>query len=88
MHFTDPIGFLVLHHPVKLIGGRTSEEAESISVAVEVTRCPGSSMQPGIVGPVVCSRCNEPIAEQRLKAIPGAKRCTKCQSQKGERTSD
>ena len=84
----DPIGFLVLHHPVKLTGGWVSEEAELVSVAVEVARCSGSSLLPGVIGPVCCGRCNEPIAEKRLKAIPGAKRCMKCQSLKGERTSD
>jgi hypothetical protein len=76
---SDPIGFLVLHHPVRLVGGWLPEEAELISVAVEVARRPGASEQLGAIGPVCCGRCNEPIAEQRLKPIPSAKRCTRCQ---------
>jgi formylmethanofuran dehydrogenase subunit E len=73
---------LVVHHPVKLISGWLSEERELVSVAVEVARRPGSFVPPKVIGPFCCNRCNEPITEQRLKVIPGAKRCTKCQSPK------
>ena len=77
----DPIGFLVLHHPVNLVGGRIPEEGDLASVAVEAPR-PSASLPVGVIGPICCQHCNEPIARQRLQAVPRVRSCTQCKSLK------
>ena len=75
---TDPVGFLVIHHPVRLTSGQVPEEGEFIWVALEAPRSSVRSAT-GPIGLACCSNCNEPISEQRLRAVPGVKVCTKCQ---------
>jgi formylmethanofuran dehydrogenase subunit E len=72
---------LLLHHPVRLTSGQAPDEGDFISVALEVPRS-SVPMATGLIGPVCCSHCNEPISEQRLRAVPGVRVCTKCQSLK------
>jgi hypothetical protein len=79
----DPVGFLVLHHPVKLVSGQISDEGEVTSAAAQAARC-SMSLPRGFIGPACCVKCNEPIAEHRMKAIPGVRICTKCQRLKEE----
>jgi len=72
------LGFFVLHHPVQL-AGPALDEGDVVWVAVEVKRR-FTSLPLGFIGPVCCTKCNEPIPEQRLRAVPGVKICTKCQT--------
>lgn len=79
-NLADPIGFLVLHHPLKFVRGQMPDDGEFVSVALEAARPP--LLTPGLIGPVCCNCCNQPIPDSRLKVMPGIKVCTKCQSLK------
>lgn len=74
----DTVGFFVLQRPVTGVGGRISNELDTLRVAMEVKRRFGS-MSSSFIGPVCCVECNEAISEQRLKIIPGVRTCTNCQ---------
>lgn len=75
-----PIGFLLLHRPVCLTSGSVAGDKDAVTVAVLVPRAVFQLNVPE-VGPVCCLRCNQPIPEKRLLAVPGARLCTTCKSE-------
>ena len=79
----DTIGFLILRRPVVVTGTNPRTDFERIRVAMEVKRR-SASIASGCIGPVCCTDCNESIPTERLKAIPGIKRCANCQKTKEE----
>ena len=81
----DVIGYLVLHTPVAAAGLLPeSEDDDSYWVAIAVQRTV-HTLPPGSIGVVCCARCNRPISQQRLLAVPNTRLCTNCQ-QKKEKT--
>lgn len=75
------IGFVVLRQPLTLIGG-SSTETDAPLVAIELKRRLTSLPSGFTIGPHCCVGCNEPIPEQRLRAVPGTRICTKCQDRR------
>jgi Prokaryotic dksA/traR C4-type zinc finger len=76
------IGYLVLQTPVAAAGLLPeSEDGDSYWVAITVPRT-FHTLPPGSIGAVCCARCNRPISQQRLLAVPNTKVCTKCQQKK------
>jgi hypothetical protein len=81
----DEIGYLVLQTPVAAAGQLPeSEDGDSCWVALAVERT-FHTLKPGSIGAVCCARCNRPIPQQRLLAVPNTRVCTNCQ-QKKEKT--
>ncbi|HUY12814.1 MAG TPA: TraR/DksA C4-type zinc finger protein [Terriglobia bacterium] len=80
------LGFLVLHHPLTLRGVMRRSDREDVWVAAQVKR-DLDSLPPMSMGDHCCNLCNEPIAKERLRAIPGVRICTKCQTIKEEMKS-
>lgn len=79
---SDEIGYLVLQTPVGSAGRLPeSEDDDSFWVALAIERT-YHTLPPGSIGAVCCVRCNRPIAEQRLKAVPNTRVCTTCQHNK------
>jgi hypothetical protein len=79
----ETIGFLVLRPPVTLVGRSPPTGLDNVRVAMEVKRCFASILS-GFIGQVCCIGCNAPIPKDRLKAIPGVRRCIYCQQKKEE----
>jgi hypothetical protein len=76
------IGYLVLQTPVAAAGLLPeSEDGDSYWVAITVPRA-FHTLPPGSIGAVCCTRCNRPISQQRLLAVPNTKVCTRCQQKK------
>jgi len=79
------IGYLVLQTPVASAGQLPeSEDGDSCWVALAIERT-FHTLKPGSIGVVCCVRCNRPIPQQRLLAVPNTRVCTNCQ-QKKEKT--
>ncbi len=80
----EGIGYLVLQTPVTLEGlPPESEDGDSYWVSLAVRRIL-HDLSPGSIGTVCCARCNRPIPEPRLIAVPNARFCTNCQQKKEE----
>jgi len=78
----DEIGYLVLQTPVATKGLLPeSEDGDSYWVSITIPRN-AHDRRLGCVGAVCCARCNRPISQQRLAAVPNAKFCTNCQQKK------
>jgi hypothetical protein len=78
----DEVGYLVLQTPVTAVGLLPeSEDGDSYWVALAVERT-FHTLPPGSIGTPCCVRCNRPIPQQRLLAVPNARFCTNCQQKK------
>jgi hypothetical protein len=78
----DEVGYLVLQTPVTAAGLLPeSEDGDSYWVALAVERTL-HNLPPGSVGATCCARCNRPISEKRLLAVPNTRVCTNCQHKK------
>ncbi|MGI8743674.1 MAG: TraR/DksA C4-type zinc finger protein [Bryobacteraceae bacterium] len=76
------IGYLVLQTPVAAAGLLPeSEDDDSYWVALAVERT-FHTLPPCSIGAVCCARCNRPISQQRLLAVPNTRACTNCQRKK------
>jgi hypothetical protein len=75
------IGYLVVQVPVIARQLPGSEDGAHCWASVAIPRSL-SSLQVGIIGARCCSRCNRPIAPERLKALPTTRVCILCQQQK------
>jgi hypothetical protein len=76
------IGYLVLQTPVSAADQLPeSEDGENSWVALSIERAL-HTLEPGSIGPVCCVRCNRPIPQQRLLAVPKTRVCTNCQQKK------
>jgi len=76
------IGYLVLQTPVS--AGEQfpeSEEGENSWVALSIRRAL-HILEPSCIGSPCCARCNRPIPQQRLLAVPKTRVCTNCQQKK------
>jgi hypothetical protein len=82
----DEVGYLVLQTPVAAAGLLPeSEDGDSFWVALAVERTFHTTLKPGSIGAVCCARCNRPIPQQRLLAVPNTRVCTHCQQKKEKR---
>lgn len=82
LHPGDEIGYLVLQTPVTAADQLPeSEDGENTWVALSIRRAL-HTLQPGSIGAPCCARCNRPIPQQRLLAVPTTRVCTNCQQKK------
>src|SRR6266851_4098367 len=67
---SDEIGYLVLGTPVA-VGDQLpeSEDGDNSWVAISIRRAL-HTLEPNTFGPACCVRCNRPIPQQRLLAVP------------------
>lgn len=78
----DAIGYLVLQTPVDAADQvPESEDGENFWAALSIRRTL-HTLAPGSIGAVCCARCNRPIPQQRLLAVPNTGVCTDCQQKK------
>jgi hypothetical protein len=78
----DEIGYLVLQTPVAASGQvPESEDGDNCWVAISIRRA-RHILEPSSIGAVCCTRCNRPIPQQRLLAVPNTRFCTNCQQKK------
>lgn len=78
----DELGYLVLQTPVAASGQvPEAEDGDNCWVALSIERAL-HTLAPGSIGPACCVRCNRPIPQQRLLAVPKTRVCTKCQQKK------
>ncbi len=78
----EDIGYLVLQTPVSAAGLLPeSEDGDNCWVAISIQRT-FHTLKPESIGPACCARCNRPIPQQRLLAVPGTRICTCCQQKK------
>jgi hypothetical protein len=78
----DEIGYLVLQTPVAASGQvPESEDGDNCWVALSIRRA-RHTLEPGSIGAACCARCNRPIPQQRLLAVPNTRVCTNCQQKK------
>lgn len=78
----DEVGYLVLQTPVAAAGLLPeSEDGDCYWVALAVERT-FHTLPPGSIGAACCARCNRPIPQQRLLAVPNTRVCTNCQQKK------
>src|SRR3989442_737997 len=78
----DEIGYIVLQTPVGAAGLLPeSEDGDNCWVALSIQRA-FHTLHPGSIGAVCCARCNRPVTQQRLLAIPNTRVCTNCQQKK------
>lgn len=78
----DEIGYVVLQTPVAAAEHLPeSEEGENSWVALSIRRAL-HTLEPSSIGPTCCTRCNRPIPQQRLLAVPKTRICTNCQQKK------
>ena len=78
----DEIGYLVLQTPVAAADQLPeSEDGDNSWVALSIRRAL-HTLQPGSIGAACCARCNRPIPQQRLLAVPNTRVCTNCQQKK------
>lgn len=78
----DEIGYLVLQTPVAASGQLPeSEDGDNVWVALSIRRAL-HTLEPGCIGAACCVRCNRPIPQQRLLAVPNTRVCTNCQQKK------
>ena len=76
------IGYLVLQTPVAATGQvPESEDGENSWVAISIRR-ELHILEPSSIGAVCCVRCNRPISQQRLLALPSTRVCRNCQQKK------
>ena len=79
----DEIGYLVLQTPVAAAEPLPeSEDKENSWVALSIRRTL-HTLEPSLIGAACCLRCNRPIPQQRLLAVPKTRLCTNCQQKKG-----
>ena len=78
----ETIGFMVLQHPVLLIGPKP-DDSDLVYAPVFVRRSV-CSIPETVLGLVCCVQCNKPIAQKRLEAIPGVRICRRCKEEKEE----
>lgn len=75
----DVIGYLVLQTPVDAADQVSeSEDSGNVWVALSIPRSL-HTLGSGSIGAVCCARCNRPIPQQRLLAVPTTRVCTNCQ---------
>ncbi len=80
--FGDEIGYVVLQTPVAAAEHLPeSEDGENSWVALSIRRAL-HTLEPSSIGPPCCARCNRPIPQQRLLAVPNTRVCTNCQQAK------
>lgn len=78
----DVIGYLVLQTPVAIEGQLPeSEDGDNCWVALSIQRAL-HTLKPSSIGAACCARCNRPIPQQRLLAVPNTRVCTNCQQKK------
>jgi hypothetical protein len=78
----DEIGYLVLQTPVAAAGQvPESEDGDNCWVALSIRRA-RHTLEPSSIGAACCARCNRPIPQQRLLAVPNTRVCTNCQKKK------
>lgn len=78
----EEIGYLVLQTPVAAADHLPqSEDGENSWVALSIRRAL-HTLEPSSIGAVCCARCNRPIPQQRLLAVPNTRVCTNCQQKK------
>jgi hypothetical protein len=78
----DEIGYFVLQTPVDATEQvPESEDGGNLWVALSIRRSL-HTLEAGSIGAVCCARCNRPIPQQRLLAVPNARVCTNCQQKK------
>jgi hypothetical protein len=78
----DEIGYLVLQTPVAASGQvPESEDGDNCWVALSIRRA-RHTLEPRSIGAVCCVRCNRPISQQRLLAVPNTRFCRNCQQKK------
>ncbi|MGD0519813.1 MAG: TraR/DksA C4-type zinc finger protein [Terracidiphilus sp.] len=78
----NAIGFLVLQTPVDAADQVSeSEDGGNFWVALSIRRSL-HTLEPGSIGAICCARCNRPIPQQRLLAVPNTRVCTNCQQKK------
>lgn len=78
----DVIGYLVLQTPVDAADQvPESEDGGNFWVALSIRRSQ-HTLEPGSIGAVCCARCNRPVPQQRLLAVPNTRVCTNCQHKK------
>lgn len=79
---SDEIGYLVLQTPVTAAEHLPeSEDGENFWVAISIQRAL-HTLKPSFLGVACCTRCNRPIPQQRLLAVPNTRVCTNCQHKK------
>jgi hypothetical protein len=78
----DDLGYLVLQTPLTAAGRLPeSEDGDTIWVSVSIPRA-HHTLAPSFIGLACCARCNRPISQQRLSAVPRTRVCTNCQQKK------
>jgi hypothetical protein len=76
------IAYLVLQTPVAAAEPLPeSEDNENSWVALSIRRTL-HTLEPSLIGAACCARCNRPIPQQRLLAVPKTRVCTNCQQKK------
>ncbi len=83
----DDVGYLVLQTPVEVEGPLSESEDDDrywVALAIERTL---HTLPAHSIAAVCCARCNRPIPQQRVLAVPNTKVCTNCQ-QKKEKKND
>ena len=79
----DEIGYLVLQTPVTAAEQLPeSEDGENFWVATFHSACLAHIGSRVSIGAACCARCNRPIPQQRLLAVPNTRVCTNCQQKK------
>ncbi len=79
---SDQIGYLVLHTPVIALDPLPDcEDGEDYWGALTI-RGIWHTPVPASLGATCCARCNRPIPQQRLLAVPNTRVCTNCQQKK------
>jgi hypothetical protein len=71
------LGYLIVQRPLVLKGENAQADIEKFSFAIEILKKPKISRSK-IYGPKCCKRCNNPIPQKRLMAVPNAEFCVSC----------
>ena len=71
------LGYLIVQRPLVLKGENAQADIEKLSFAIEILKKP-EIYQSKIYGPKCCKRCNNPIPQKRLMAVPNAEFCVSC----------
>src|SRR5207248_401235 len=78
----DEIGYVVLQTPMAAAEHLPeSADGENSWVALSIRRAL-HTLEPSSIGAPCCARCNRPIPQQRLLAVPNTRVCTNCQQKK------
>ncbi len=73
----ETLGYLIVQRPLILKGENAQPDSEKLSFAIEILKKIGIT-QSKLYGPKCCKRCNNPIPQKRLMAIPNAEFCISC----------